>query len=209
MLSTAANRGTLGRTGLFGRDASISKVILAGLSNATHNKVILTVHGRLRLPIGCIKLNRGIASLRGFSTDSFICKLFGNLIIRGWRITTISVRGGRQVGTLFRFCRPLLAGGRGRCVRLCCTSSCSLNRVTRRFRISQRTICSGVGQARGVLRDCRSGLRLCTSFRVHGHRTSQVRHCIGRRCPSSTRLGGLVTGVRGVRRRWGGLTNSF
>lgn len=85
ILSTAANRGTLVRTGRFGRAASIANLVLAGLSKATGNKIVLTVHRRVSVPIGFIKLNRNLSSLRPFSPRRCVCKLMGSLLRGGWK----------------------------------------------------------------------------------------------------------------------------
>ncbi len=80
ILSTTAKRGTIGRTHRFGGITSVANVMLAGLSNATGNNVIVPVGGRLRVPIGCININRNVSSLRPFSTGSFISKVFSNRV---------------------------------------------------------------------------------------------------------------------------------
>lgn len=76
ILSTAAKRGTLTRTGRFGRMASVAKVILAGVSKATGKKVTMTVRSRLNVPMGCVNMKRAVSSLRGFSSRRFMGTLF-------------------------------------------------------------------------------------------------------------------------------------
>ncbi len=76
MLSKSANRGTFVRTHRFAGTASIATLTIAGLSKATGNNMILNVTGRFGVPMGFVKINRGVRSLRVFSGGTFMSSLF-------------------------------------------------------------------------------------------------------------------------------------
>lgn len=76
ILSNSAKRGTFRRTGRFALTARMATVTVAGLSKATGNNIIVKVSSRFGVPIGCVKLNRNVRSLRIFHGGRFMSSLF-------------------------------------------------------------------------------------------------------------------------------------
>lgn len=101
ILSTAAKRGTMGRTHRFVGTTRVANVILAGLSNATQNKIILAVGGRLKVPIGFVNINRRVSSLRPFGPETFTSNLFRGVSCgrrsRGSKVSRRSITPSKRV----------------------------------------------------------------------------------------------------------------
>lgn len=66
IVSTVANRSTIGITGDFGRALNVSNIVLAGLSNSAENNTTLSMETMANGPVGFINANRGLNSLRAF-----------------------------------------------------------------------------------------------------------------------------------------------
>lgn len=76
ILSNSANRGTFRRTGRFALTARIATVTVAGLSKATGKNIMVNVSRRFGVPMGCVKLNRNVRSVRMFHGGRFMSSLF-------------------------------------------------------------------------------------------------------------------------------------
>lgn len=100
IVSSVANRSTIGITGDFGRLLSVANIVLAGLSNSAQNNTTLSMGTIANEPVGFTNANRGLSSVRIFRPSEVTDHVLNvNSILALVRSTRggVSTRGTRRV----------------------------------------------------------------------------------------------------------------
>lgn len=195
MISSVANRSTMGATGRFGSHLSFGNMILAGLSNSAHNNTTLDVHAIIAGPVGFVNANRGVRTVSIFrptQVTSHVLKV--NSIISLMRHTrrrfslrrTGGLRGGVHGGrfSFGSFCGRVRRVGGVNGVGSLTTVVPNMNGTVHSISVPRSTF----GNVRTVVRDVAPGRHAGPSVLGASHH----RHVTGNSNAGVRRMGGLV-----------------